>query len=111
MFNTRGGSLYLIPQFTTETIKGLFINDEPSLIRSIIITPHDKPAVKLGDINARFLHFTTGETLQGMVLRFVRLTEEQLDTINLLCMSSSIPEGANEEQLVLSVVKQNPEGL
>jgi len=105
-FNTRGGALYMGQQFTPLTINKIFNGDEPATLKQFVLYPPDAPAVKLGEIDARFLHFTEGKKFIGMVIRFVGLSEIQLDRLNTLC--DSLPPMEDREELaLLKALKQN----
>ncbi len=104
-FNTRGGALYMGQQFTPLTINKVFNGDEPATLKKFILYPPDAPAIKLGQVDARFLHFTEGQKFIGMVIRFVGLNENQLDNLNKLC-DTLAPFDGSEELAIVRAVKQ-----
>jgi hypothetical protein len=104
-FNTRGGALYMGQQFTPLTINKVFNGDEAATLKNVVLYPPEHPEVRLGHIEARFLHFTPGQKFIGMVIRFVGLSEPQLDSLNTLC-DTLTPVENNEEVAILRAVKQ-----
>lgn len=108
VFNTRGCSLYVTPQFTNESVGKLFKGDTPGTIKNLLLYPESSDTIKLGSVNARFLHFTDGSLLKGMVLRFVNLSEPQLDTINQLSVTLPVATGDTEENLVVAAFSDMP---
>lgn len=110
VFNTRGCSLYVTPQFTEKSVGKLFHGDKPGTIKNFMLFPEAADVIKLGNVNARFLHFTKGARLKGMVLRFVNLSEIQLDTINQLSTTLPMATGDTEENLVVAAFNSAPPG-
>lgn len=106
-FNTRGGALYMGQQFTPLSINKVFNGDEASTLKNVVLYPPELPEVRLGQLNARFLHFTQGQKFIGLVIRFVGLSEMQLDCLNTLCDTLPSVEGS-EEVALARAVKQTP---
>jgi hypothetical protein len=109
ILNVRGGSLYIPNQFTVVSIKHLFKPAEASTIRNFNLYPESSTEISLGNVDARFLNFTNGKLHVGMVLRFVNLTEKQLDTLNSLV--SQLPAVSGSEELSIhAVISQTTQG-
>jgi len=89
-------------QFTPLTINKVFNGDEPATLKKFVLYPPDAPEVRFGQVDARFLHFTQGKKFIGMVMRFVGLTEAQLDKLNTLCETLDPVEGSEEVAIVKS---------
>lgn len=98
--NVRGGSLYLNEQLTEAHARNIFPADTKSTIRNFILYPPDNPEIRLGEIHVRYLRLTDAAKLSGLILRFVGLSENQLDQLNNLLTLCPTFEG-DEEQAVL----------
>lgn len=92
-------------QFTPLTINKVFNGDEAATLKNVVLYPPELPEVSLGHVDARFLHFTQGQKFIGLVLRFVGLSELQLDSLNTLC-DKLPPIDGSEEIAVVRAVKQ-----
>jgi len=82
ILNVRGCSLYLPQQFTTISIKTLFTENEPQLIKGLTLLPEDGNPIVVGNIYARFLQFNDVKPSPGMILRFVNVSENQMELLN-----------------------------
>lgn len=82
VMNVRGGSLYLADQFTETSIVKVFPPDQSSVIKNIKLYPKDSPVVDLGDIAARYLKLCKRSKMAGIVVKFVNLTDTQIDILN-----------------------------
>jgi len=82
ILNVRGCSLYLGQQFTVASIKTIFPDDKPRLLKRLTLMPADGNPIVIGNIHARFLQFNDVKPLPGMVLRFVDVTEDQMQLLN-----------------------------
>ena len=82
LLNVRGCALYLPNQYTELSIVKLFASGKPGVITELKLQPENLPEVNLVEVSARFLRFTGNEPEVGMVLRFVNLSESQMDAIN-----------------------------
>lgn len=103
VFNTRGGSLYLSPQLTDITIAKLFKAGKASMINNLTFQPDTGEPIVIGSVHARFLKFTHTNQNSGVVLRFVHLTDSQLDTLNEL--GDRLPNvGDREDSLIQTVM-------
>jgi hypothetical protein len=87
VFNLRGGAFYTKDQFCDDTVTKIFNPGELGLIKRITLYPKDQSPISLGDIHARFLKFTGPKSRQGMVLRFAKLSDSQINTFNELTHS------------------------
>lgn len=94
-------------QFTPLTINKVFNGDEPATLNKLVLYPPDSPEVRFGQVDARFLHFTQGQKFIGMVMRFVGLTETQLDKLNTLCDTLAPVEGSEEVAIVKAAKQAN----
>ncbi|OED34127.1 hypothetical protein AB833_32565 [Chromatiales bacterium (ex Bugula neritina AB1)] len=83
-FNVRGGSFYCKFQFTESTVEQVLLPDKASPINNLKLAPIGEPEIVVGAIHARFLRFIGSGEERGMVMRFVNLSEEQIDLMNLL---------------------------
>jgi len=82
ILNVRGCSLYLGQQFSDISIKTVFPDNKPRLIKRLTLNPTDGNPITIGNIHARFLHFNDVKPLPGMVLRFVDVSEDQMQLLN-----------------------------
>ena len=80
--NVRGGSLYLADQFTETSIVKVFPPGQSSVIKNIKLYPKDGPVVDLGDIAARYLKLCKRSKMVGVVVKFVNLSDSQIDILN-----------------------------
>jgi len=99
VMNVRGGCLYLADQFTESSIVKVFPPDQSSIIKNIKLYPSEGSLIDLGHISVRYLNLSKRSKLVGVVLKFVNLSEEQMDTLNDLGEYFPIA-GANEEASV-----------
>lgn len=105
VFNVRGGSFYTWTQYTDKSVSDIFQDGKPALLRNMNLFPDNRPMISLGDIKARFLRFNGDTTSQGLVLRFVHLSEGQLDKLNdLTGMLPTVPE--DESMLVKAMLQE-----
>jgi len=106
VLNVRGANLYLGIQFTPENVAQAFPPDEYALIKKLTLFDDEGHEVVVGDINVRFLKFTDGSKVTGMVLRFVNTSEEQLDLLNSLVDIFPLVEGPEEDAIPAEKLEQ-----
>lgn len=104
VFNVRGGSLYTWTHYTDKSIADIFPPDKPAHLRNLQLFPVDQPVISLGDIKARFLRFDGEHNSQGLILRFVHLSEGQLDKLNEL--TAALPGVAEDEATQVNTMLQ-----
>lgn len=105
VLNTRGGALYMNSQFNEQSIGKIFKPGQSGNLSSFILVAKDNTQHELGTISARFLRFTNGNSARGMVLRFVNLTEEQIDLLNMMVGSQpDVPE--NEGNIIKKMLEK-----
>ncbi len=99
IFNLRGGSFYTRDQFSEHTVNQVFKPGELGLVKRFTLYPEDESSISIGDIHARFLHFVGPATRRGMVLRFAKLSDAQIETFNKLTQELE-PCGENEQDSI-----------
>lgn len=104
VFNVRGGSFYSWTHYTDKSIAEIFTPGKPARLRNLQLTPIDQPVISLGDIHARFLRFNGEYNAQGLVLRFVDLTDGQLDQLNELTVA--LPTVTDDEATQVNAMLQ-----
>lgn len=96
VLNVRGGSLYLADQFTDTSIVKVFPPDHSSTIKNIKLYAATGPVVDLGNVEVRYLKLNRRTRMTGIVVKFVNLSDAQMDKLNAL--GELFPEaGADEE--------------
>lgn len=96
VLNVRGGSLYLAHQFNEDSVRQAFPPDKASLIKDFKLYQKEGTPIPIGDLHVRFLKFKQGLELTGLVLRFVNLTDAQMDLLNGLTSHFPIVTGSEE---------------
>ena len=82
VLNVRGGCFYLDQPFTEDGARRAFPPDRPLALRALTLCPPEGEPVELGALRVRYLKFVASDRLRGVVLRFVGLSETQLDALN-----------------------------
>ena len=103
VLNVRGGSLYLAQQLNEQSVASIFPPDKTSLIKQLTLYPDNGSAILLGDMNVRYLKMTDGLKYVGLVLRFVNISEEQLDI--LIGLPDYFPLVSGDEESVIAGIK------
>jgi len=99
VLNVRGGSLYLADQFTETSILKVFPPDQSSIIKNIKLFSENVSPVELGNVSVRYLKMNKRTKMVGVILKFVNLSEKQIDILNSLGEKFPIA-GSDEEASV-----------
>lgn len=105
VFNTRGGALYLSPQFDESTVNQLFKPGEAGTIKNFKLYPRGNAEIVVGQISARYLFFTQSQAMPGMVMRFGNMSERQLIMLNTL-MQELPRVGPNEHEFIQKALRR-----
>jgi len=99
VLNIRGGCLYLAEHFNNRNIVKVFPNGQTSVFTKLIVSVVDQPNIIINNLKVMFIRLRKEACREGIVFRFVDITEEQL---NLLSEAQhQLPAiGANEEASV-----------
>ncbi|MEH6616424.1 MAG: hypothetical protein V7699_01150 [Porticoccus sp.] len=99
VLNIRGGCLYLSEHFTEDNIVKIFPNGESTVFEKITLTAGNKPKIIIENIKASLIRLRQEENREGIVFRFVDISEEHLDILDNL--QYKLPAiGSNEETSV-----------
>jgi len=105
VLNVRGGNLYLPEQFSLEKAKSIFPEGEKNQIRFFTLYGENDVKIVIGDVQVRFLKLTEGDKISGLVLRFIHLSDHQLDLLNSLGEFFPFVEGDEEAAIPMDELK------
>ncbi|OMH39388.1 hypothetical protein [Motiliproteus sp. MSK22-1] len=99
VLNIRGGSLYLPERFQDNRIERIFPDGKTTVFKKLTLLPQDKPEIVITDIKVSFVRLRKEKSREGIVFRFVDISEEHLDILDSL--KHKLPAiSANEESSV-----------
>ena len=99
VLNIRGGCLYLPERFDDEGIDRIFPDGRATVFKTLTLLPKDKPEIVITDIKVSFVRLRKDQNREGIVFRFVDISEEHLDILDSL--RYKLPAiGSNEESSV-----------
>ena len=97
--NVRGGCLYLGEYYDEQNIEKLFPDNGSGTFERLTLSADNWPDIVLENVKVVFLRLRKEDRREGIVFRFVDITEQQLDLLDDL--TSSLPNiGACEQTSV-----------
>ena len=99
VLNARGGCLYLSEHIHKRNLHNIFPDGEVTKIKRLVLSRELKPDIIIDDLNIMFLRLIKQTNREGIVFRFVDITEAQMDLI--YTAQSELPTiNSNEETSV-----------
>jgi hypothetical protein len=96
VLNVRGGCLYFPERFSENEIVKIFQDGKVAVFEKITLSAGNRPKIIIEDVKVAFLRLRKGKNREGIVFRFIDISEQQLDTLYSLLHKLPVI-GANEE--------------
>lgn len=96
VLNIRGGSLYLANDFTKENF---FPDGETNVIKKLTLMPKNKPEIVIKNIKVAFIRIRKGANRDGIVFRFIDISEEHLDILETLRFKLPVISSSEESSV------------
>ncbi len=99
VLNVRGGCLYFPERFTENNITEIFPDGKTAVFGKMTLSAGNKPKIIVDNIKVAFLRIRKEKNREGIVFRFIDISEEHLDILDDL--QHKLPGiGTNEESSV-----------
>jgi hypothetical protein len=81
VLNIRGGCMYLPEYFNEENIAKIFPDGHSTTFEKLTLSANDKPTTIIENIKVSLIRLRKEENREGIVFRFVDISEEHLDIL------------------------------
>jgi hypothetical protein len=81
VFNMRGGCLYLGEHIHSKNIQKIFPEDDTVTLKELILSSNHTADIAVQNLTIKFLRLKELDDREGIVFRFVDLTERQVDIL------------------------------